>query len=558
MNKQILITIIIMCILFSGCKSSQNIEASPIPTQKATQESISTPNPTLNTVTLAVSPTSSPTLTPTAEVKETSTVYISLPEVDASYDNDTIQTEIIVFDDEFMYYVDGSTIIKRNIKSNNTSIIYEGVYDNKYLSIQDGWLYFYTRGKGIIKVKTDGLKIEVIRNVQAEKVMVVGDNLYYYSVIDPFWDWPYALYKLDIKTKANNMVIRSGTDAKYANEKLYFTSYDGLVDCLETYNAVTKEREGTGVDCYSVPIIIDNIAYFFFDGGYWGDNSSLHINNIVSNEERIIDIDGHNLIQYFNYLLFIDSTNNLSAYDINDGKLYPLMPFKNKWINAINDDTLYIYAETDTESIVIYTMNLSEKAEMEKLCELNTNFTYENNEKDLSNLSEIEINDEWDDLKYSVFSYNYSRDRIDSIIYNDKKYSLIYEKVNENIFQNNIYVYDGEKENKIVENCAYTPDFPSFAIINDTIFYHVYEEPGYLYTYNLTNKKTNKYETGIGITLRFTPYYQYLIMDSYYKDYFFSFDNESELSSEELNPIYSIAFNMETEEFFEVENDLTE
>ena len=530
------------------------MEETPIRTVEEPKVYTSTPNPTLKIILNTNSMT--PSVTPAVETQEMPVEIVPLPQVDKSYINNTIKPSLIVFDDEFMYYIDGCKIIKRNIETNAASIIFEGVYDNQYLSIQDGWLYLYTRGKGIIKVKCDGKMMEVIRNVQAEKVMVIENNLYYYSVQDPFWDWPYALYELNLITNENKLLIRAGTDAKYINETFYFTSYDGLVDHLETYNTLNKELKSTGVTSFGVPIIIKGIAYHFFeDLGF--DNRAFYIENIKTNKKRIIEIDGNNLTQYYNYLLYIDTEYQLNAFDVESEQIYFLMPFDNKKIVNVHGEELFVNLETNSEDNTLYAINLSKEAELEKLCDIDTNYVYDNVGKAMQKLSEIKINNEWVALPHSVFSFEYGRDRIDSIIYKDKEYSLKYEESEDDVYRHNIYVADGENERIVVENCAVVEDLPSFAIINDTIFYHVDENPGSLYTYNLISGKTNNYETGMGLTIRFFPYYQYLVMDSYYKEYHYSFFNENDLNAEELNPIFSIAYNLETGEIIEVVNDIS-
>ncbi len=560
MKRKSIILFLILCLFLSSCNISNPASEVSIPStdnitpETTIQESTYTPNPTLNISTPSISPEPSPSQTPTV-VEEITSVFGEKAcklDVDKLYTKNVIEPEIFVFDDNYMYYINETRIVKRNLKTNEASVIFDGVYDNKHLSIQEEWLYLYTRGKGIIKVKTDGSETETIRNVQASRVMAVGDNIYYYVADELFFDWQYSLFNLDLSTNENTLLRKFVTETKYQNNKLYYTTYDGIKDDCWIYNIETKSDEKHCCDCYYLPVIVNDIAYHFYNGGDIGyDTFYLYSKNIKTDKQLINNIKGRNLTQYYNYLLFKDSSDTLCAYDTRNGIIYEIMSFKDTTIEAVHKDTIFISKAFESGITRIYSMDLTKGADIKKLFSYSREYSYSPDNIELPNLSDIDI-----DKDYISETYVILDDFIDdSILYKENEYYIDYDYHNR---YSHRYLYNKTDQALVIKDILAVEDIPVLIAVNDKIIYTNANNIGYIYVYNIDTRKTEIYNTGMGIPIHFTPYYQYIIIDSYYKDYYFSFPDSSETTAENNNLIYSFVFNMETGEIIEVNNDIQE
>ncbi len=559
MSKKSIIIFLITCILLSSCNISNPANEVPLSStdsitpETTIQQSTYAANPT-SILTPTVSPTPSPSQTPTS-IEEITPVYgekVSKLDVDKSYTANVIEPDIFVFDDSHLYYINETRIVKRNLKTNESSVIFDGVYDNKHLCIQDGWLYLYSRNKGIIRVKTDGSETETIRNVQASKVMAVGNDIYYYAADELFFDWQYSLFNLDLSTNENTLLSKFGIEAKFQNNKLYYTTYDGLkADCW-IYNTETKSDDKYCCGCYYLPVIIDDIAYHFYNGGDIAyDTFYLYSKNIRTDKQLIINIEGCNLTQYYNYLLFKDISDNLCAYDTRNGIIHEIMPFKGITLETVHNDTIFISKVLDSGITRIYSLNLTKGTDIKKLFSYNREYSYSLDNIELPNLSDIDIDKDYISDTYAVLN-----DFIDdSIVYKKIEYYLDYDYHNR---RSHNYLYNKTDQAVVIEDILAVEDIPALIVVNDKIIYTNSNNIGYIYVYNIDTHKTEIYNTGMGIPIRFTPYYQYIIIDSYYKDYYYSSPDNSETTIENNNPIYSFVFNVETGEIVEINNDILE
>jgi hypothetical protein len=363
------------------------------------------------------------------------------------------------------------------------------------------------------------------------------------------WDWPYSLFELNLKNNEVNRIHLSGVNAAYTNSKLFYTSYDGLINNLMSYDIKTKEHNSTEIECFGIPIIWNNNAYYFYED--WSNNTNaLFIQKLESEEWRKIDINGSNLTKYYNYLLYIDENANLCAIDVESEQEYCIMPFEGKWIYAVNNYEIYVGTRNDADNIDIYRLKISNDATSDFLFSIIPNKNFDYYQQNKPKLSQLKIDTNWSDLPYAIYYFSNGSELNNFIEYNGNEYYYLYE---DNEFA--LYEKEGSKTKKLIENCTYIEGFPNFIIVNNTIYYYSNLNPGYLFAYNLENNKTTKYETGMGFPIKYYVYNQYLVMDSYYKEFIFpSFDEDSP-SAKDLNPVLTIVFNMDTEEITQIEND---
>lgn len=550
MKGRIFILVILLCIILASCTAKiDSITHTPALTPRPTIDPkvLITPEPTAIPKTLTPEPTPKPTATPIPE-------YIfnqPIPDVDTSYIDETIRPSYLVFDDTHMYYIDGKVIKKRDVETGDERDIFDGVYDNRYLSLQDGWLYLYTKGKGIIKVKTDGSKMEVVRDIQASKVMAVGDKLYFlfnrynYKIGD-------ALYEYDTQKDKIRNIYDFVWNMSYRDNVLYFceATSDLSIFCyydLENEKCIPRIFNH---DWY-LPYVENHTAYYF-----WPIHSNEPVNlikhNLLTNQETIVDyIDGSGVYPFYNYLVYLFYVNEntyLRAYDMKTEKAYPLIKWEGGYIYDMiaHDNVLYIVSNDEYEW---YAKKLNQidklvikdgKAIIENVCTAELNKNYRMEEPTFKKLSNLPIYEKWGNVEI-VKDWN-------STIYNDKRLYIDHDTEYEFLINDHahIYIEDENGKSKMLIPNVYTSEEFAYCLYKGTLYYFKETLP-ILCSYNIKTGKTREYDEIKAYPFQIKQYHQYLIFDSFYNGY--DYCDEEQM----IYKAISYAFNMETGEIAQIE-----
>lgn len=558
MKGRIFTLVIVLCIILVSCTTNidaHNMQA-PSPTEVTPRSTIDpkvliTPVPTPTHKTPISESTPKPTATPIPE----SILNQSLPDLDTSYVDDTIRPSYLVFDDTYMYYIDGKVIKKRHVETGEENTIFDGVYDNCYLSLQDEWLYLYTKGKGIIKVKIDGTKMEVVRNIQARKVMVVEDKLYFLFNYYP-WLMGDSLYEYDIVKDEMRKIYDFVWNMLYKDNVLYFCEATSELSIFCYYDLKTKKciPRIFHHDWY-LPYVENHTAYYF--GEVYSDEPMKFIKyNLNTKQETMIDyIDGSDVYPFYNYLVYLFFVNEniyLGAYDMKTEKTYPLIKREGGYIYDMveHNNALYIVSNDNENQLhtkkpnCIVKLTIEDgKSSIKSVCKTEANNNYKIVEPMFKKLSDLPINKNWGDVEI-VKDWH-------STIYNDKRLYIDNDTEYEFLINDHAHIYiDDEKgEGSMLIPNIYTSEEFAYCLYEDTLYYFKETQP-ILCSYNIKTGKTREYDEIMAYPFQTKQYYQCLIFDSFYNGYdYCEYSNEEDI-------IYTgqcIAFNMETGEITQIE-----
>lgn len=549
MKGRIFTLVIVLCIILASCTikiDDQNMQTlSPKqtvitdstvqPKVKLTPKPTDKPNP---------EQTATPVLTPEPEIIS----YEPLLEIDTSYVDDTRRPSYLVFDDTHMYYIDGKVIKKRDVETDEEEIIFDGVYDNRYLSLQDGWLYLYTKGKGIIKVKTDGTNMEVVRKIQAERVLVVEDDIFFLYAYNPWMC--YSLYKYNMNSKTVKKIDCRGDNMCNIDGHLYYSCWDSVSYDIGIYNIKKDNIDSYFKSDYALPFIVDNKAYSF---NYYGDSDKTYLcayDLETQDYDKTENINGYKVYPYYNYLVYkyeVDNQNYLGMYDLNTSEYFNISQYNNRILDMVTyNDALYIVSqrkEKNTDEVLedIYISKLkiyNGKAVIGDMCIVKNNRLCYMEESEFKKQSSLPININWEDVSFEATTEN------KEVITYDNKHFFVGrdDKGMTCIYQSDL---DGSNENTLCKDVYWGEDIGCI-ISNDIIYYFNGTLP-ILHSYNIKTNKVKKYSEIMAYPFSVNHHYQYLIFDNFYKRYCYSRLSNMEIKGQR------IAFNMETGEITQLE-----
>ena len=453
--------------------------------------------------------------------------------------DDTIRPSYLVFDDTHMYYIDGKVIKKRHVETGETEVIFEGVYDNRHLCLQDDWLYFYTKGKGIIKVKTDGTRMEVVRDVQAKKVFVQGDKLVYMAVQDPWWDSS-SLYMLDL---VSTEILRIAIQVDRAGFTKHILSYV----CPDSGNYHTylydvdsaKKIDPSSRHQRMIPIRYKNSTYLY-------NGLFLYDHDVPLNQ--CIEITDHNdriKSLFNNYIVVINKNDHyIGLYDVTTGHRYYGVDYEGFVLDiASHGERLYVasivYSEEDDVVEKIHVREfIIQNGMFHQITafDINNNQAYYGVEPLYIKLEDLMIDQLWEE-PFALWT----DDAYDKT-YEGKAYNLNWSNGRSAIYQSNA---DSSKETILCDNVYGSEEFHFFFFFD--MLYYFDDILPILRSYNLKTRKTKEYGELPAYPIKVMQRGQYLIFDSYYNGYCY-------VRTEDM--IYKgqrHALNMETGEIIQLE-----
>jgi serine/threonine protein kinase len=237
---------------------------------------------------------------------------------------------------KFLYYSNGSSLVKHSLKQNETTTICND--KPNYINVLGNTIYYINSADNkVYSIRTDGHKKKVLIDSECSYLCVREDLLYYINVSDN-----YTLYKADIQKTFNKQIVNQKCSSYCIfGDRIFFISEDNhfQLASINMYgeNFLIHDKR----PCGSVLESHGNLFYKAYDG------SKYNINLLAKNGTPLVAFNDLGVSEYNVYKSYIyvvaDATNGFRLYrkDLKTNEVTPLI--KNSICDSINIADEYIF-----------------------------------------------------------------------------------------------------------------------------------------------------------------------------------------------------------------------